>query len=323
MGTFLDYIPVTGNVEPRETVYLDAVDGGQVSEVLAEEGAIVTKGQPLLRLSNTNLQLQVLNSEAQLSEQLNWLTSTRLQFEQTRLSHARELIDIHHRIEQMELRLHRVRQLEGDGAISRSDIEDTELELRRLQHLESEIERARAMDEALQGEQMRQLDRTVSGLTRNLTLARESLDNLIIKAPLSGQLTTLDAHLGQSKRPGERLGQVDQIDAFKVVAYVDEHYVSRVRVGQTATTQIDGNTHRLKLLKVYPEVRDREFKVDLAFTNTVPASVRRGQTLQLRLEIGSAGKSLIVANGPFYERNSPVVSSSASRWHAPWWVIRS
>ena len=301
-GSFHDYIPVTGNVQPRETVYLDAVDGGQVAEVFVEEGVMVEAGQPLVRLNNTNLQLQVINSEAQLSENLNRLTSTKLAFENTKLSHARELIDIQFQIEQSAQQLRRIQALEGTGAIKRADIEDMKLQLDRLERLRAALAHATQVDEDLQKEQIRQLDITVAGLNRNLALARQNLENLVIKAPFAGQLTSLEAHLGESKAPGQRLGQVDQVDGFKVVALVDEHYLARVTGGQNATAEISGEDREMTLSKVYPEVKERQFKVDLAFTGETPPTVRRGQTLQLRLEIGASSEGgLVVANGPFYE----------------------
>lgn len=300
-GSFDDYVPVTGTVQPRETVYLDAIDGGQVAEVFVEEGAIVSAAQPLVRLTNTNLQLQVINSEAQLSEQLNRLTSTKLLFEQTKLTHARELIDTDFQIGQLQQRLGRFESLAHSGAIKRSDIEDGELELERLERLKREFAHAATVDARLQREQIEQLDRTVRGLNANLELARRNLENLVIKAPFDGHLTALDAHLGESKLPGQRLGQVDRVDGFKVVALVDEHYLARVDVGQDAIAEIEGADHPMRVSKTYPEVRNRQFKIDLAFTQAPPASVRRGQSLQLRLEIGASREGLIVANGAFHD----------------------
>ena len=300
-GSFHDYIPITGNVQPRETVYLDAIDGGQVVEVLVEEGAVVTASQPLVRLNNTNLQLQLINSEAQLSEQLNRLHSTRLAFEQSKLRNSRELIDMQFQFEQSAQRFKRMETLIDTGAIRRSELEDAQLDLNRLRDLLEAAKDAKRVDESLQREQMRQIDITVASLNKNLALARQNLDNLIIKAPIAGQLTSLEAHIGESKRPGERLGQIDQIDTYKVTALVDEHYLPRVAVGQTATAEIDGQSHPMQLSKQYAEVRERQFKVDLNFTGDVPKSVRRGQSLQLRLAIGASSQGLVVANGPFYE----------------------
>ncbi len=300
-GSFHDYIPITGNVQPRETVYLDAIDGGQVVQLLVDEGAIVISGQPLVRLNNTNLQLQVINSEAQLSEQLNRLNSTKLAFEQSRLAHARELIDMKFQVEQSSQRLKRMQSLVNTGAIKRSDLEDAALELERLRDLLQAAEEAKRVDESLQKEQMQQVEKTIANLNKNLAIARQNLDNLTVKAPIAGQVTSLEAHLGESKRPGERIGQIDQIDTYKVTALIDEHYLPRIAVGQEATAEIDGKEHRLSLNKQYSEVKDRQFKVDLVFFGDAPKSIRRGQSLQLRLAIGASSQGLVVANGPFYE----------------------
>jgi HlyD family secretion protein len=300
-GAFHNYVPVIGNVQPRDTVFLDAVDGGQVVEILVEEGAMVKAGQPLVRLNNANLQFQLINSEAQQAEQLNLLTSTKMSFEQTKLTHSRELIDKQSEIDKSRLQLQRLEPLVAAGVIKRSDLEDARLELSRLEKFKAELERAVETDARLQRQQITQLDRAVRGLNANLDLARQNLENLSIKAPINGQLTSLDAHLGQSKLPGQRLGQIDQTESFKVVAQVDEHYLARVAPGQTATAQVDGVEQRLQVVKVYPEVRERQFKVDLTFAGAVPKSVRRGQSLQLRLEIGSQSQGLTVANGAFYE----------------------
>lgn len=300
-GSFRDYIPVTGNVEPRDTVYLDAVDGGQVVEVMVEEGAMVRVGQPIVRLSNTNLQLQVVNSEAQVSEQLNRLTATKLQFAQSRLQHSRELIDLDFQIDQSAQRLERLKAIVNTGAIKRADVEDAELDLSRLNKLREASREAQRVDETLQKEQIQQVDQTIAGLNKNLNLARQNLDNLVLKAPITGQLTSLEAHLGESKAPGQRIGQIDQTDGFKVVAMVDEHYLPRVAAGQQATAEVAGETRPMQLTKVYAEVRERQFKVDLAFDGAMPSAIRRGQTLQLQVELGATSNGLIVANGPFYE----------------------
>jgi len=303
-GLFREFIPVDGTVEPRQTVYLDAVDGGQVAQVLVEEGALVKAGEPLVRLSNTTLQLEVLNSDAQLSEQLDRLTSTKLQFEQSRLAHARDLIDARFQTEQAAHNLERLSKLAGSGVVRRADLEDAQLELDRQKELLVALTHAQEVDESLQSKQIEQLDRTVTGLEQNLALARQNLDNLTIRAPFAGQLTTLEAHLGESKRPGQRIGQVDRLDGYKVVALIDEHYLPRVSIGQHATPDPDATlpaAQHLTVIKVYPEVNDRQFKVDLAFDGGAPPSVRRGQSVPLRLQIGGERRGLILANGPFYD----------------------
>lgn len=300
-GSFHDYVPITGNVQPRETVYLDAIDGGQVLEVFVEEGIKVKKGQPLVRLNNTSLQLQVINSEGQLAEQLNRMASTKVSFEQSRLRNTRDLIDMGFQLKQSEDRVARFERVVGTGAISRSEYDDGKLDLNRRRDLYEAAKEAKHIDEMLQKEQMQQLDKTIASMNKNLTIARQNLNNLTLKAPIAGHLTSLDAYLGQSKKPGERLGQIDQIDAYKVSALVDEHYLPRVAVGQQATAEIDGREYKLELIKQYSEVKDRQFKIDLAFAGDPPKAIRRGQSLQLRLAIGATSDGLVIANGPFYE----------------------
>jgi HlyD family secretion protein len=332
-GDFLEYIPVTGTVQPRETVYLDAVDGGQVAQLYVEEGAFVKAGQPLVRLENAGLQLQVLNSEAEVSEQLDRLAAAKLQFAQSRLTHARELIDAEYQADEAQKRFARLAALAGSGIVKRADIEDARLELERMQRLEAADVQARDVDEALQRGQVAEIDRLVAGMRANLAIAKQNLDHLVIRAPFDGQLTMLDAHLGESKAAGQRLGQVDRTDGFKVEALIDEHYLQRVAVGETSTTEPDSDSPRqsFTVAKVYPQVTDRQFKVDLlpiaaqsptgalgtpgaAILADAPRAVnsssqgfRRGETLQLRLDIGAERKGLVVTNGPFYD-------DSAGQW---------
>ena len=312
-GDFLEYIPVSGSVEPRETVYLDAVDGGQVAEVYVEEGAFVKAGQPLVKLANAALELQVLNSEAQLSEQLDRLASAKLQFAQSRLTHARELIDATYQADEAAKRLARLNALAGTGVVARADVEDAKLEADRLKGLAAAEVEARDVDESLLRDQVVEIDRLVEGMRRNLTIAKQNLDHLVIRAPFDGQLTQLDAHLGESKATGQRIGQVDRTDGFKVEALIDEHYLQRVTIGEVATTEPDSDTPpaRFVVAKVYPQVTERQFKVDLLPHESARASprtpdprlrgLRRGETVQLRLDIGGERKGLVLANGPFYD----------------------
>src|SRR6185312_3373980 len=196
--------------------------------------------------------------------------------------------------------------------VRRADVEDAQLEFDRLQRLEAADVEARDTDEALQRDQVAQIDRLVAGLQSNLAIARQNLDHRVIRAPFDGQLTMLDAHLGESRAAGQRIGQVDRTDGFKVEALIDEHYLQRVTVGQIATSEPDSDTppQRFIVTKVYPQVTDRQFKVDLLpapgaqaakGAQSARAAFRRGETVQLRLDIGGERKSLVVANGPFYD----------------------
>lgn len=300
-GTFHEYIPVTGNVVPLTTVYLDAVEGGQVTDVYAEEGAIVEAGTPLVRLKNTGLQLEVIGAEAQLTEQLNYLATTRLNFEQNRLNRRRELLEVLYQIDLLGRHLEQRRPLVATGGATQTEVDDLEAQLVYYQGLEEAVRAAQAVDAEFQATQMASMDEALKAMNANLDIAKQNLEELTIIAPISGQLTLLEAEVGESKAPGVRIGQVDQVNGFKVTALVDEFYLSRVVIGQQATVDIAGRGVRLEVSKVYPGVQNRQFEVDLEFVDGAPTSVRRGQTLRLRLEIGEPAESLVVENGSFYD----------------------
>lgn len=300
-GTFHEYIPVTGNVVPRETVYLDAVEGGQVTDINAEEGQMVKAGDPLLKLKNTDLQLSVIESEARVSEQLNQLFLTRLQIEQTRLQHQRDLLGAEWQIGDLTRKLRRNEPLVRSGAAKAADVEDLRAQLDYQKNLRLAIIEATKSDADLQKQELTQVQEAYDQLNNNLKVARSNLEDLVVKAPISGQLTTFEAKVGESKAKGQRIGQIDEIDAFKVSAFVDEFYLSRVQIGQKATADVDDKTYNFTVTKVYPNVKDRQFEVDLAFDGDMPNTVRRGQTLRLNIEIGAASKSLMLANGPYID----------------------
>ena len=300
-GIFTEYIPATATVAPRTTAYLDAVEGGQVAEVLVEEGAFVNRGQVLVRLKNTSLQLEVLGRQAQLMEQLDRLNSTILSFEQSRLTHERELIDASAQIKLLSQRLSRRQALGNSGAVSASEIEEITIDLDRYRNVQKTMLEAREVDNRFQTQQMVQLRDAIKATQDNLAMAGETVQSLAVKAPISGQLSSLDADLGAAKAPGQRIGQIDDSNTYKAEASIDEFYLGRVAVGQPASAQIEGQTQRLEVAKVYPQVRDRQFKVDLVFAEPAPKSLRRGQSLQARLDVGAARRSLLTANGPFYE----------------------
>jgi len=299
--TFREYIPVTGNVVPRTTVYLDAVEGGQITAVHVEEGAIVTAGQPLVTFKNTNLELQVIGAEAQLTEQLNYLNTTRQSFEQSRLRNQRELIEIEYQIDRLMRELARRQPLLATGGVTKGQIDDLEAELARYRLLREPMQQQLQLDAEFGANQLTRMSDALDAMNKNLAIARENLGNLVIVAPIDGQLTSLDANSGESKARGQRVGQVDEQHEFKVSAFVDEFYLSRVVVGQLAQVEIDGALHELTVSKEYPGVRDRQFEIDLKFNGDAPPHIRRGQTVRMRLEIGQPADTLVVANGAFYD----------------------
>ena len=300
-GMYEDYIPLRASVDPEKTVYLDAIEGGRVEAILVEEGAFVEEGQPLVDLSNTSLQLDVIAREAEVSEQLNNLRNTQLAIEQNRLKLKGDLIEIDFQIVKLSRLVSRYEELEGNQFISKTEYEDSRDELEYWRSRRGITEQSQAQDEEIRLAQIEQLNSSVQQLEKNLILARANLDNLLIRAPRNGQLTSLNAELGESKSRGERLGQIDDVDRFKAVAMVNEFYLNRVRLGQQAILDINGREHRLEISKIFPEVQASQFEIDLRFLGDAPADIRRGQTLQLRLILGdTAERATLVSNGPFF-----------------------
>ena len=300
-GVYEDYIPLRGTVEPERTVFLDAVEGGRVERVLVDDGTFVEEGQPILELSNTSLQLDVIAREAEVSEQLNNLRNTQLAIEQNRLSLKSELIEIDYQISRLDRLVRRYVELQGNQFISKNEYEDAVDELEYWKSRRVVTRESQAQDEKIRLAQINQLEASVSQLEKNLILTRSNLDNLLVKAPRAGQLTSLNAEIGESKSRGERLGRIDDVDRFKATALVNEFYLSRVRTGQRAELDIDGARYDLEIYKVYPNVQASQFEIDLRFLGDSRPDIRRGQTLQMRLVLGDIkSDAVLLANGPFF-----------------------
>lgn len=300
-GTFEDFIPVRGSVTPLTSVFLDAVEGGRVEKIHVRNGALVKAGDPLIELSNTNLQLDVISREAQVSEQLNNLRNTRLAMEQNRLSLKSQLVDIDYNLIRLERLAERQRQLAERGLLSQADYQATtdELEYQRRRR-EVTIE-SQQQDELMRQSQIASLEDTVEQLQTNLEFARRNLDSLIVTAPITGQLSSFDAELGQSKQPGQTLGQIDDVDDFKLKVLIDEFYVTRTQEGQYGEFTLSGRTWPLRIARVYPQVVNGQFEVDMEFTAGTPPDIRRGQTLQTRVQLGDASEALLLARGGFFQ----------------------
>jgi HlyD family secretion protein len=300
-GVYEDFIPLRAAVEPERTVYLDAIEGGRVEAILVEEGSFVEKDQPLIDLSNTSLQLDVIAREAEVSEQLNNLRNTQLAIEQNRLKLKGDLIEIDYEISRLSRLVARYEELEGNQFISKNEYEDAVDELLYNRNRREVTRESQAQDEKIRIAQIEQLNSSVEQLEKNLTLARANLDNLLIRAPRAGHLTSLNAEIGESKARGERLGQIDDVDRFKAVALVNEFYLNRVRVGQQALLEVNGREYELEVSKIYPEVQASQFEIDLRFAGDTPRDIRRGQTLQMRLVLGDTDeRATLLANGPFF-----------------------
>lgn len=300
MGYFEDFIPVRGRVIPARTVFLDTVEGGRVEKIYVEDGTLVEKGQVLVDLGNTSLQLDVISREAQITEQLNNLKSIELSLEQNRLSHKRNLIEIDYNITRLGHMVERRTQLAVRGNVSRAALEDSQDELAYYKKRQAVTFESQKSDELMQKQQMNQLMRSTEQLETNLVFARKNLDNLKVRAPVSGKLTAFDVQVGQSMSRGQRLGQIDDPDQFKVKAQIDEFYLARVDVGQRAQVNIGGHDLEMEVKKTYPQVRNGQFEIDMVFMGKAPTGIRRGQTLQSKLFLGDTEKALLIPNGSFY-----------------------
>jgi HlyD family secretion protein len=299
-GTFDDFLPLRARVTPLVTVYLDAVEGGRVDKKLVEDGAQVTQGQLLAVLSNAELQLSTLEKQAEVEQQLNNMRSQELALTQTRNSNLRDLNQAETDLAKSRRLYDLQKPLSEKGFVASKTFNDTKDDLdyqtKRLAILKQSI----AQTEALQTSQLKQLRAAASSLNSSMGVAQNSLGQLNIHAPVTGQLSGFDIQLGQSLQQGERIGQIDSAGGNKLQADVDEFYLGRVAVGQTATADVDGKTYRLKVSKVYPQVRNGQFQIDLLFDGTEPASVQRGQTVQAKLTLGDSSKALLIPNGAFF-----------------------
>jgi len=299
-GTFEDFLPVRARVTPLVTVYLDAVEGGRVEKKVVEDGAQVTQGQLLAVLSNAELQLSTLEKQAEVEQQLNNMRSQELALTQTRNGNLRDLNQAETDLAKARRQYDLYKPLADRGFISKKALNDTRDDLTYQAKRLEIMKRSIAQTEALQSSQLQQLRAAAGSLNTSMGVAQNSLGQLNIRAPVTGELSGFDIQLGQSLQQGERIGQIDSAGANKLQADVDEFYLGRVVVGQTASADIDGRTYRLKVAKVYPQVRNGQFQIDLVFVGPAPASVQRGQTIQAKLTLGDPSRALLIPNGAFF-----------------------
>lgn len=300
-GIFHDYITVTGNVEPIATIYLDARVGGRVEEKVIEEGSMVKQGEVILRLSNPDLTMNILNSEAQLAEKANFLRNTQVTMEQERLNIKRELLNLEFDIKRKQRTFEQNKALFTDQLISKEDyLKSEEDYLFAKRSFELYMERQK-QDSLYRSIQVGQMEYNLRNMELNLKLVHEQQDQLNVKAPVDGQLTILDAELGQSIPQGGRLGQIHVLTSYKVVAQIDEHYIDKVREGLTAILERQGLEFKLKIRKVLPDVKDGRFAVEMVFESELPQNMRTGQTYYTRLQLGDPKESLLLPRGNFFQ----------------------
>ena len=299
-GEFNDYIRVIGQVLPDRIIYLDAIEGGRVEERLIEEGEQVKAGDVILRLSNPLLNIGILQSEADLAYQENELRNTRISMEQEHLRLKQDRIALNKELTQKERRFRQYDRLYKKELLSREDFlqakEDYEAALGQLTVVDERIKQ----DDLFRSSQLQSLDENIRNMKQSLAFVRERLENLKVKAPVNGQLGNLEAQIGQSIAQGERIGQIITPE-LKVEAKIDEHYVERVMSDLPASFEREGKKYDMEVTKVYPEVREGQFRTDLHFISARPENIRAGQTYHLNLQLGDPVQTVIIPRGSFYQ----------------------
>jgi len=303
-GQFQEFIPVTGAVIPIRTIYLDAPEGGRVDSLYVEAGNYVNEGDRILKLVNTNLLLDIMYREAELFQQSNNLRNTRLAIAKTRLELRAQLMELDFEVKNMK------RIFERDEALVEKELiaPHRYAEARdRYEYLINKREltlESHKQDSVFRETQIKQLEVSLRRMQTNLEVVKRNLENLVIRAPVTGHLTSLNAELGESKGRGQRLGQIDILDGFKVRVGIDEHYITRINIGQKGEFSLAGEDYQLGIQKVYPEVINGRFQVDMVFLGEEPEGIRRGQTLRIRLELGDLSEAILLARGGFFQKTS-------------------
>ena len=301
-GEFNDYIRISGQVAPMTTIQISPLEGGVVQQIVTEEGSRVSTGDVILVLSNENLDMQILNSEADLAEKENILRNTMLQMEQQKLSVEQEKLQLQMEAQRNRRTYEAQKALYADGLIAREDYlkaeEDYELSTSRLKLVEN-----RAKQDSLhRSVEINQMRESLDNMRLNMMMIRKRKDNLTIKAPIDGELGLLDVVLGQSVSAGSRIGQINNLDSYKIEAQIDEHYIDRITAGLEATFERQSERYQAQIRKVYPEVRDGKFKADFKFVGQQPENIRSGQTYYLNLQLGQPVEAVLIPRGAFYQK---------------------
>jgi HlyD family secretion protein len=298
---FNDYITVPGTVEPITTIFLDAQEGGRVEEKIIEEGSMVKKGDVILRLSNPDLYLNILNSEGQLAEKENYLRNTQIAMEQERLQIKRELVTLKYDIERKQRNFRQNEILIKDSLISREEFIRSKEDLDMAIHSQALFMERQKQDSLFRSVNVETLKNDLINMRKNLAVVRGRVENLKVTAPIDGELGLLSPEIGQNINRGENMGQINVLTSYKVTAQIDEHYIDRVRTQLTATLDRQGNQFNLVVRRVYPEVRNGTFKIDMIFRDTMPDNIRTGQTYYTSLQLGQPKVSVLVPIGGFFQ----------------------
>ena len=301
-GEFNDYIRISGQVAPMTTIQISPLEGGVVQQIVAEEGSRVKQGDVILILSNENLDMSILNSEADLAEKENILRNTMIQMEQQKLSVEQEKLQLQMEVRRNKRTYESQKALYDDGLIAREDFlkaeEDYELSSSRLKLVENRAKQ----DSLYRSVEITQMRESLENMRVNMMMIRRRKDNLTIKAPIDGELGLLDVVLGQSVATGSKIGQINNLDSYKIEAQIDEHYIDRVTPGLQATFERQSERYLAQIRKVYPEVRDGKFKADFKFAEQQPENIRSGQTYYLNLQLGQPIEAILIPRGAFYQK---------------------
>jgi HlyD family secretion protein len=298
-GEFREFISIRGNVLPINTIYLDAVEGGTVEEIFVEDGAMLDSGDAILRLDNANLLMDIMNREAEFYEQQNNLRNTRLSLEQNKLKLKNDLIEYNYQLQNNERVYNRNKQLFKSEHISEEEFLQSKNNYEYMKNKRDITLESQRMDSLFRRSQIQQLERSVNRMENNLEFVKKKLENLIVKAPLSGQLTSLNAEIGQSKNQGSRLGQIDIISSYKVQAPIDEYYINRIAIGKTGKFKVNEKEYVAEIIKIYPQITNGSFNVDFKIDSNIE-DIRRGQTILIELELSESTNSLLVSRDGFY-----------------------
>ena len=300
-GEFNDYVRLTGSVQPMTTVQLSPLESGVVERIVAEEGTQVKRGDVILEMSNNSLSMQILQSEADLAEKQNILRNTMISMEQERLALRQEKLQLDLEVSRLKRTFEQNQSLYNDKLLAREEYlrskEDYELAVRKRDLV---LERQR-QDSLYRSSQVSQMEESLRSMQLNMELIRQRVDNLKVKAPIDGEVGMLDAVLGQSLAQGANIGQVNDLTTYKVQAQIDEHYIDRITTGLVASFERQDTEYEMQLRKVYPEVRNGQFKADFRFVGDAPENIRSGQTYYLNLQLGEAAEAILIPRGSFYQ----------------------
>lgn len=300
-GEFNDYIRVSGQVQPMTTVQLSPTEGGNVKRIVVEEGSHVNEGDVIVVLGNENLDMQILNSEAELAEKENILRNTMISMEQQKLSVRQEKLSLQIEVRRAHRAYEQNKVLYEEKLIAKEEYlkasEDYELAKDKLE-LVTDRER---QDSLYRSVQIAQMHESLENMRLNMNMIRRRKENLSVKAPISGELGLLDVELGQSVAAGAKIGQINNLDSYKIEAQIDEHYIDRVAPGLEATFERQNEKYSSVIRKVYPEVRDGKFKADFRFEGQQPENIRTGQTYYLNLQLGQSAEAILIPRGSFYQ----------------------